>query len=292
MQDSALYSVRDADFDPQQISGYHLCLGLCDDSAAMAVFDPVEDRCLALERHRFEGIDEGTPELLGKLVGLSNGHDLLGDERWREMTVVSTAPAFAFVPEEWMEEGREPNLLGMSFDYRDDLHDLLNVEHQGREMNCLFALEKEVRQWVGNRFPNARTNYLNAASAVVEGLLGYEEADGQPTLAAVVNAGMTTFAFREGDSVRFANTFETRQDDEFLYFLFLTMEEAGLTPETARLLVWGDLMSEDALFFKLRKHVAEVKTGKRPKGLKFGHAFLTVPFQQGFELSSAYALMR
>lgn len=291
MEEFVQYSARVADFDEQNVAGYHLCLGLYNDSCSVGVFDPVDDRCMVLERYRFEGCDN-MPELLGKLVSVAKSNELLGNENWKALTVAVTEPAFTFVPSEWMDDDEQKALMGLTFDYRSDLYDLHTFAHDDLGATCLYAIEKEVGKWMDHRYPSARKRYLNSASAFAAGISCYEPAGQEGTVCALSHSDMTTFASYEGGRLRFINTFETRNDDEFLYYLFLSINESGLEAESSRLLVWGDLMGETALFLRLRKYLREVLPGKRVKNVKFDHTFLTVPFQQGFGLSNAYLLTR
>ena len=90
---------------------------------------------------------------------------------------------------------------------------------------------------------------------------------------------------REGSHLKFCNKFFFKTDEDFLYYIFLVMDELGLG-QTTTIKIYGELNAHSPKFAGLKKYFPNVFFGQRPSNIQFGYVFDELPEHNYFDLFS------
>ncbi|MBC8110456.1 MAG: DUF3822 family protein, partial [Verrucomicrobia bacterium] len=97
-----------------------------------------------------------------------------------------------------------------------------------------------------------------------------------------------TIAVMRDRKIEYCNTFLYHNEQDFVYFVMLTMDGLQLSPDDCKVILYGEIVEDSMIFNNIFKYVRYVALGSRPTNLKYSYRFDDVLDHRYFDLYNIY----
>jgi len=164
-----MIQIKDDAFSVDEIYKYTLCFKIAKQEIEIGVFDEAQGRYLVYESYP---ISADTEEVVS-LEQIYKEHLFIAAGYWKKIILVSTLQKFAYVPEEFFSTQNAIDLLRINAVVETDKEDVCYSAHSKQQINCIFAVEKQLLRWVKSKYPYQEISYLHENSCILEGLFSF-----------------------------------------------------------------------------------------------------------------------
>jgi hypothetical protein len=74
----------------------------------------------------------------------------------------------------------------------------------------------------------------------------------------IINDGLIEIAAKSNNNLLFYNVFSFENNEDVLYYLLFMMEQFSLNPLSTRLLIGGQVQTNDSLIISIKKYIKHV----------------------------------
>lgn len=284
---SPAYKIKVPAFDVNLIAKYDLYIQLHINRLNICVFDTEGNQCLLFESYDFNEIDSDA-SVLDCLKAIWESNHLLTSGFWHKVICVHSNRDFVFIPYEHYNEEAAHNYLMLNCQFDKNAHDLQHIKHYELDAVCYFPVNKAIDAWFNEQYKNIAIQHAHFNSCFLHGLLANE----CNKISISIHPELMSIALLENKQLKFINSFPYDNINDILYFALFVFDELKVSTEDTPVVVWSNEDELDEVTGLLRKYIRSVEVGERPGSLVFPEEFNELPAYIGFDLFSAYYLLR
>ena len=254
-------------------------------SLSIAVIDPLLYRLHVLENYVFESTLK-TEQLLVTLEDVFSTNEILKNTFWKTIKIGLDNNKSTLIPESLFDEEHIVNYFKLNCSYNPALEYVLHHSHKNAQIVNLFAIDKALFEFVKSKYSSRKIDFVSLGSLLIEGVLHFEDNHLEPTIFININNDLASFTIKEGNSLRYFNSFHIADFKDLLYYILFIAEEFEYTQENLRTVLWGNTGNENEYVIALKEYINTVTLGHRPKGVSASYKFTDIPNHQYFDILS------
>ncbi|SDJ95279.1 Protein of unknown function [Catalinimonas alkaloidigena] len=279
--------VKEESFDVNALADYGLHLQVSYDRFRFCIASAAQNRTLWLEDYALEEV-HSSEGLLEQLEALFDNHAVLKAGFWGQVKLSLPSQGFSLVPTSLYDDARQEQYLRLLFPLDRDAYEIRAYHHIGLDIINTFSAEKQLVRWFEAMYPQQQLQVMHSVSPLIEGVLRQEgKTEGKQLFVNVEKQRFDVVAM-QGKHLELCNQFSYTNEVDFVYFIMFVIDEMKFNPETDRLVLWGEILPDSAIYNKVYRYVRHVTFGKRPSALKFGYVFDEVFDHRYFDLFSMH----
>jgi hypothetical protein len=275
--------VKDERFDEEFIQQYHLLIHIGTRDFQLLVIDPRENRVLLLEDFVLPNLTSHA-ELLQLLDQLFDSHALLKAGFWNRIKISIKNQKFIQVPLALYAEESLYDYLKFNAQVDPETEDFIATINPGAQAVTVFALNKDLRQWIDGIYPNNKPVITHQSAALIEGTLKISGAfTNNPLYIYVDRFKLHILSCRDG-KLLYYNQFSIKQFSDYVKYIMLVMKSLNMDQQTSQVVLWGYVGKNSPHYHEFYKYISNVRFGVRPDFLQFGYMFDEVQDHHFFDL--------
>jgi hypothetical protein len=275
--------VRDDRFDEEYIHLYHLLVNIGTRDFQLAVVDPKDNTVLLMEDFVLPNITSHE-ELLQLLDQLFDSHALLKAGFWGRIKIAFKNQKFVQVPKALFAGESSMEYLKFNAQVDPSREDYLWCENEKANAVTVFAMNKDVRQWIDGVYPNNRPLYLHQSAALIEAVMTEATSRSDNPLYIYVDRFKLHIMACKGAQLKYYNQFAIKEFSDYVKYIMLVMKSLEMDQRTSEVVLWGYIGKNSPHYHEFYKYINNVTFGSRPSGLKFGFVFDEVQDHHFFDL--------
>lgn len=281
--------IKDERFDEENIHLYDLLIHIGTRDLQVGVIDSGEGRILLLEDYVFPAL-ESHAELMHMLEELFEAHAFLRAAFWKQIKISIKNNKFVQVPEVLFLEEAQSEYLKYNAQINNAEEDIHNIKNPGSNAITVFALQKELKKWLGKIYPNNLPIFMHQSAVVIEGITTFaEKRKDNPLYIYVDRFKLHIISYHEGKLIYY-NQFVIKQFSDYIRYIMLVMKSLNHDQRTSQVMLWGYIGKNSPHYHEFYKYINNVVFGLRPAYLKFGFMFDEVQDHHFFDLYSMHLL--
>ncbi len=256
-----IIEISDYSFDKNLASSYQLSVLIGTDSFVYAVTSS-EGKLLLLKEFALDkqtANASGLDELLMREAPLR--------ATYGAVKVAHINQYATLVPIRLFNPDQLPDYFKQLIGEKGDLH-FESLRLSGWPFHLLFAVEPDIWNWAQTNLKPTRNYHL--AHPFIQTALDQVGENGVVAMSAGDRLLVAAVANR---NLQFFNIFHFTNVRDFLYYILLSYHQAGLSPESCRLLLSGKVDLESEMTKTIARYVADIKTVAPPAGIHFGSSW-------------------
>lgn len=275
--------IKDDKFDEEKLHQYSLFVQLGVRDLQVAVVDTDPNRLIFFEDYIFNDLSS-REDLLEVVHSLFESHELLMAGFWRSVIFsmknnqLAQVPAALFVP-----EGAE-EYLRLNAQFLKERDDVLFCRHKKTDAVTVFALQKEIHQWISKLYSNSSVKFIHQSAALIEGVMAYASQHAGTPLYIYVDRFKLHILSVSGGRLVYYNQFVIKQFADYIKYIMLVMKGLSMDQGDSQVVLWGYIGKSSPHYQEFYKYIRNVVFGGRPPDLKFGYMFDEVQEHHFFDL--------
>lgn len=265
-------NIKDEKFDVDQLHQYILLLNVGVRDLQVAVVDSQSSQCLLLEDFVF-GIINSYAELQQLLAELFNDHHFLTAGFWKEVRVSIKNHKFIQVPNALFIEEAASDYLKFNANIDLETEDVLSFQGNQTEAVTVFAVPKNIRQWLIETYPNTKLSILHQSNALIEFSLTYHEKQYNQPIFIYVDRFKLHIMIVRNKQLMYYNQFSIKQFSDYVKYIMLVMNGLKFDHRKSDVVLWGYIGKNSLHFSEFQKFIKNVIFGERAKFLSFRYMF-------------------
>ncbi len=212
-----------------------------------------------------------------KIIFLLNNYQL-AQKKFEKVIVSILNKDFTIVPEAYSNSNDLKEFLSFS----SGITDVKNpVTHSIKNVKFCYAFEQELTQVLEKIFSHA---IIKHAGAINNELFFSNHSLVNANLFLTVNDGLIEIAAKEKNDLLFYNVFNYENNEDILYYLLFMMEQFNLNPLQIKVLISGQLATDDSLILSIKKYIKQVNFVVHNPDIKLEDELQTLPKHYYFTL--------
>jgi hypothetical protein len=281
--------IKDDLFDEEYLDLYHLLINIGSHDFQLMVVDPKDNKVLLLEDFVLPGLTSHE-DLIHILEQLFDSHALLKAGFWKKIIVCVKNGKFVQVPDKLFVSDSVDEYLKFNAGFDPGTEDCLSVPNNGADAVTVFAMDRELRDWLEEVYPNNPPIYVHQSAALIEGTLHIAAGrDDNPLYIYVDRFKLHIMACEDG-KLLYYNQFAIKQFSEYIKYIMLVLKTLDMDQRSSRVILWGYIGRNSPHYHEFYKYISNVTFGDEPEFLNFGYVFDEVPEHHYFDLYSMHLL--
>ncbi|KPK86928.1 MAG: hypothetical protein AMS27_03955 [Bacteroides sp. SM23_62_1] len=261
----------DETLDIHKINSYHLSIQAGLDGFSFAILDPGRFKYIALKHFSYpEKIPEDKyPDHLRELIMKD---DFLPGE-YDSIYCIWLNARSTLLPSALFDK----NNLKKYFEFNHILHDLdeLHANHlKSPDAYLIFPVHHEIANIFIRHYP--RLKFFNQATPFIEYAL-HNVGDGTEATYLNIYKDFFDIVVIRNHSLILHNTFQYRNEQDFIYFIMNVFDKIQLNPGTCPVYLSGMIEKKSAMSGIVKKFIKTVHFAKPDKRFQYSHAFDRIP---------------
>jgi hypothetical protein len=281
--------IKDERFDEDNIHQYDLLIHIGTRDLQIAVIHSVEPRVLLLEDYVFPALGSNQ-ELLQLLEQLFDSHAFLRAAFWKQIRISIKNNKFVQVPEVLFVEEAKHEYLKYNAHFNALEEDILHVKNPRSQAVTVFAIQKDLRQWLNRLYPNNPPLYMHQSAVLIEGITNYVQKRKDNHLYIYVDRFKLHIIACDHGKLIYYNQFAIKQFSDYIRYIMLVMKSLNQDQKSSHVMLWGYIGKNSPHYHEFYKYISNVVFGHRPSYVKFGFMFDEVQDHHFFDLYSMYLL--
>lgn len=224
-------------------------------------------------------------EVLSKLY---DEHHVLSVAFWKSVKVVFKNRQFALVPSSVFLKEEADAYLSLNAAVDQDRDKVMYYKHSQHKAVNVFASEQIVLDFLRDKYPNGNLQVFHQSSALVEGLMKYDDHSSQRTMFLYIDRFYLHIAVCKDHQLEYYNLFSIRKSEDYVRYILGVMQAMKMSQSKAKVVLWGFIKPQSNHFKFLHKYVRNLSFGQRPEFLKFSFDFDELHDNQYFDVLNAY----
>jgi hypothetical protein len=281
--------IKDERFDEELIHQYHLLINIGTRDFQALILDPSDNRVIFLEDYVLPAVSSHE-ELLKLLEQLFDAHALLRAGFWKKIKVSIKNQKFVQVPKALFAQEALSEYLKFNAQTDHEIEDFLSIENHRAEAITIFAINKDLKEWLLRIYPNNPPVFLHQSAALIEGILKFAENRKDNPLYIYVDRFKLHILSCSNGSLIYYNQFAIKQFSDYLKYIMLVMKSLNLDQQTSKVLLWGYIGKNSPHYQEFYKYINNVVFGDRPNYLNFGYVFDEIQEHHFFDTYSIHLI--
>lgn len=285
LQYKLIKRIRDERFDEELIHQYNLVIQIGARDFQLLVINPNENRVLLLEDFVLPNLTS-PEELLHALDQLFDQHAFLRAGFWKKIKIAVKNQKFIQVPLSLFAPESLVDYLKFNAHIDTAKEDVMAVENVLAKAVTIFAINRELKQWIENTYPNNTPIFTHQSAALIEGTLQVAKEQKHNPLYIYVDRFKLHILVCSGTELLYYNQFAIKEFSDYIKYIMLVMKSLNMDQHTSKVLLWGYIGKNSPHYHEFYKYISNVDFGDRPHHLNFGYAFDEVQDHHFFDLYS------
>lgn len=281
--------VRDERFDEEMIHQCHLLINIGTRDFQLAVIEPDENKVLLLEDFVLPNLTSHE-ELLVLLDQLFDSHALLKAGFWKKIKICFKNQKFVQVPSALFVNDALADYLKFNAQIDPEKEDFLASAHDQAQAITVFALNKDLKNWVESLYPHNPPLFTHQSAALIEGVLNFAKNSSENPLYIYVDRFRLHILATKNQQVLYYNQFAIKQFSDYVKYIMLVMKSLQMDQQTGKVVLWGYIGKNSPHYQEFYKYINNVTFGRRSPGLRFGYMFDEVQEHHFFDLFSLHLI--
>ena len=208
--------------------------------------------------------------------------------RFRNIKLGIHSPGFTLIPDRLFSEKDKKAILS-HLSNADDPYEVRSDKIQPILSRNVYSVSEPLSDLIKRHFSSARVFNLNTTLLLATLRIASLESKGHQLFFHVDGHYLRTYLF-EGKNLLVAthNAYQSPQD--FVYYVMLVFEQFGLSPDTQKVNLCGNIHQDSELYQQLFRYVRNIHYMKAPGFLQNGPKTNALPGYQYFDLFSSLLL--
>lgn len=252
----------------------HLLVELTPQSFRLAVVEKDARQCMWLEEYQWAQAPNET-KALEDLQAIVSGHAFLGKGFWQSVRATVMNQSFTLIPTPLFRREYAARYLylarGSQISAQEEVH---YYEHTQLGAVNVFSVERSVMDWLLDLYPFQEITLTHQTSALIENA----RRESVPHL--YIEKEAFTLVYAPNGQLKYCNRFQGKNVSDLVYFVLFALNEVGLDPSEARLLLYGQVEWDSELTLELGKYIPHLELGQTittltvPDGATYRYASL------------------
>lgn len=283
IQFKLLKKIKDERFDEEQIHLYNLLLQIGVNDFQLAVVQSTDSRVLLLEDYVFPNI-QSEENLLEGLDLIFDHHEFLKAGFWNTIKVSVKNNKFVQVPNALFVEESAGQYLRFNAVVDTEVESFSNVHNTRAEAHTVFALRKDLRQWVQQIYPAKELLYMHQSAALIEAVMESAKNRTDNPLYIYIDRFKLHVLSCKDNKLIYYNQFSIKQFSDYIRYIMMVMKSLNMSQQTSQVVLWGYIGKNSPHYQEFYKYINNVTFGERPRYLHFGYMFDEVQDHHFFDL--------
>jgi hypothetical protein len=281
--------IKDERFDEDKIHQYDLFVHIGTRDLQVAVVDTADQRVLLLEDFVFPAL-ASHQEHFQLIQQLFEAHPFLLAAFWKQIKIAFKNNKFVQVPEALFAEEAQLEYLKYNASVNPKEEDILNVRNPGSKAVTIFAIQKDLRQWLSKLYPNKPPLFMHQSASLIEGVMNFAGKRKDSHLYIYVDRFKLHIISCEQGKLLYYNQFVIKQFSDYVRYIMLVMKSLKLDQRTSQVVLWGYIGKNSPHYHEFYKYINNVVFAHRPAHLKFSFMFDEIQDHHFFDLYSMHLL--
>jgi hypothetical protein len=281
--------IKDERFDEDLIHQYYLLINFGSRDLQIGVIDSQDERVLLLEDYVFPSLSS-PEELLKVLDQLVDAHPFMKAGFWKQIKISVKNNKFVQVPEALFIEDVQAEYLKFNAHIDPDKEIILSINNKRSKAVTVFAMPKDLRDWLINLYPNASLVFQHQSAVVIEGITQIAENKKSNPLYIYVDRFKLHIVSCKQGKLLYYNQFTIKQFSDYVKYIMLVMKSLNLNQQTSQVALWGYIGKNSPHYHEFYKYINNVIFGQRPAYLQFGYMFDEVQDHHFLDLYSMHLI--
>jgi hypothetical protein len=281
-----LKKVKASNFDSKSLNAYTLSLlvGIKDFQFCVTTS---QNECLYIEDYKLEGL-KTINDRLNVIKNIFNKHALLRSYKWGHVKLCFKSQKFSLVPHSFFIPEAAGDYLILNSEVNPKIEEVYYYRHIKSEAVNIFAADKKIIEWIQSAFPSKYPQVIHQGSALLEGVIRYDDHSHEPTVFGFVDRGILHLMVTDKQNLIFYNQFLVQASDDYLKYTLSVFKELELNPKENKLILWGIFNINSPHITTLKKYIRNISFGTKPNFVTFGEAFDDLPDHRYFDIYSIF----
>lgn len=219
----------------------------------------------------------GTGNLAEKVAVLLNNYQLL-QRKFGKVSISILNKEFTIVPEAYSSSTDLKDFLAFSSGNSEIPKPLF---HLVKNVKFCYFFDQELFQFLEKTFANA---LIKHAGALDLELFFSNHSLLNCNLFLNINDGLIELSAKDKNDLLFYNVFSYENNEDVLYYLLFLMEQFNLNPLSTKLLIGGQIPTNDPLVLSIKKYIKQVNFVVHDIGIKLEGELSKLPQHYYFNL--------
>jgi Protein of unknown function (DUF3822) len=280
--------VKSDHFDLSKLSGYELCIEVGKYRVRFCVID-TQKRCLWLEDYTIGSL-LNEAKLLQSLQQLTEKHQFLGKNDWKNVVVSFNTPHFTLIPTEFYKKEYTSQYLklmrgSMLMDSEKPLTDSISSINA----HNVFVADKALHEWFLNTYTHYQPTLIHQSSALIDGALRLIKTN-EPQLVLYFEDEYVTVVVASSKKLLLCNKFAYKASADMAYFVLFVLVNLKLKSSLIHCTLYGEITPYSEDYQLLKQFIPSLVFGANPKELVFSdEAFEDLLEHRYFSLYSIHS---
>lgn len=276
---------KDPKFNIDHLEHYDLLLQAGFSDMQLCITDTRKNRILLLEDYVMPGVSSQI-DRIACLDSLFDDHHLLLAGFWKKIKIIVKNKKFSLVPQDlFLKENIQDYIEANSSVSNEVEKCLYNTISELFLVNA-FVVYRGVNEFIERTYQSKDIEYYHQSSSFVNGLTRHFTDDPGKNVCLYLDRFVLHIAVIINSKFIFYNQFPVKTFEDYIRYAGYVVNELDIDTQNDSFHVWGYLGRNSKHFNKLKSSFPTLKFGERPKGLKMGHVFDSIPNHQYFDLLS------
>jgi hypothetical protein len=278
--------VKDPSFNIDDLHNYTLSLVVGIRDFQLCITDQ-SNKLLLLEDFKLEGVKTVNARLR-VLKSIVENHHLLQAGFWNAVRLALKTHKYTQVPSDIFVKESARDYLLVHCDIHREIEEVYTYPHTLSDTITVFAGDSRLVNWIQSLYPNKQVTVTHQGSAMIEGILKYDDHSSSKTLFCHYDRGILHGIVTENKKLIYYNQFAIKQAEDYLRYIMLIFKELGLSQKQSKVIVWGNISGNSKHLNTLKKYIRNISLGSRPTFLSYGFQFDEIPDHYYFDLMNVY----
>ncbi|UII32630.1 DUF3822 family protein [Fulvivirga ulvae] len=279
--------IKDEKFDIDKLHQYNLMIQIGIRDLQIAVVDSTNNRCLLLEDYILASV-KSYNALKELLATLFEEHHLLMAGFWKTVRISLKSNKFSLVPSALFVKEALHDYLRLNSTIDPEQEEILYYKHIKSDAICVFAIRKELYNWLSSLYPNAEVGFIHQSSALIEGVINFEKTNKKNTMYLYIDRFKLHIVTLKNNKLEYYNQFSIKQFNDYIKYIMLVMKGLNKNQKTSDVILWGYIGKQSPHYNEFYKFIKNISFGDRPDYLNYGYIFDEVQDHHFFDLYSIH----
>jgi Protein of unknown function (DUF3822) len=275
--------IKDEKFDEERLHQYTLLINIGVRDLQVAVVDSDDSRLIFFEDYVLGDLTS-SDDWLGQLQSLFEAHPLLMVGFWKIVKIGIKNNKFVQVPSSLFLEASAAEYLRFNSHFDESKEVVLSDAPQQSGAVTVFALYKNVHEWLQGIYANTRLNFIHQSASLIEGVMNADTHQNPPPLYLYIDRfKLHVISVKEGKLIYY-NQFVIKQFSDYVKYIMLVLNALNMDQQKSKVVLWGYIGKNSPHYQEFVKYIRNVSFGSRPAHLKFGYQFDEMQEHHFFDL--------
>lgn len=279
--------LKDEKFDVDNLHHYNLLIQIGTRDLQICVVDSRNNRCLLLEDFILAKV-KSYSELNDLLKNLFADHHLLMAGFWKNVRVSFKSKKFSLVPSSLFVKEAAADYLRLNSQFNEASEEILYYKHIKSDAICVFAVNKQMTEWLRGLYPNAEVGFIHQSSALIEGVINFSKQAKPDTMYLYIDRFKLHVTTLKNGKLEYYNQFTIKQFNDYIKYIMLVMKGLNKSQKNSDVIIWGYIGKQSPHYNEFYKFIKNISFGGRPEYLKYGFIFDEVQDHHFFDLYSTH----